>query len=226
MLKRKFAGVVTVVALAASAGQALADHEYARRPSVDIDKISGDLYEHGADWRLLMKFQVEIEGHRRSDAPLVLVVDVVDPAGTLIDAEEQPFQFVIKLDRPTDVDDDEIEFEGGAEMILPDPLVADPLALRLSARVLDERDGMILAAKTRSVDYDYPVYSPSHVRVGVAVGSVHTVAPVVRVRRHYAPAVRHVRIVRPVVRYHPVTHRTVTRIHRAPAGRVIHYRHR
>ncbi len=128
------------------------------RPDVDIDELSARIQRAGADWRLDVDYQVDIDHAGRSAEPLQLVLSVRDDEGVLADPEGRPFEVMIPLDRPSDVDDDEFEFEAGTALSLPDGAFAWPHRLVLEGIVLDPRDSAVLDRDSTRVRYSEPVY--------------------------------------------------------------------
>ncbi len=137
------------------------------RPDVDIDDLSARIVRAGADWRMDVEYDVDVEDARFTQQPLHLVFSIRDDQGLLADTEGRPFDVMIPLDRPSDADGDDLEFEAGTALSLPDGAFAWPHRLVLEAVVLDPRDHAILAADSTKVSYREPVYyEPAPVVVG------------------------------------------------------------
>jgi hypothetical protein len=218
------AAAVVLIGLLASEGSA-DDRRHHKRPDVDIEKLKGEVWRSPDEWLLRVRYEVEIEDWRRGDA-FELVAYVTEDGYRLANPAGQPVEFVIPLDRPSEVDDDELEFESSFTVRLPERSFRDPDRLRLHGMVVFAGDSLPLEKEDTSIKYDRPKVkvrrqvvttgvSVSHHRVvshrvgvGVRVG-VHktkhvTVAPR-RVRVHS----RHV-----AVRKLPRGGRTVVRVRR------------
>lgn len=109
--------VLGLIGLSASTTLA-GDRHRIERPDVDIDTLKAELFRGPTSATLSVRYEVEIEDCWRPDG-FVLVVTPADRRGVLIDEEGRPFDFAIPLDRPTDIDDDEAEFEGQVRIELP-----------------------------------------------------------------------------------------------------------
>lgn len=122
-------------------------------PTLDIefDKLKGDILRDRGEWLLRVRYEVEIEDPPRVLPALDLVVDVFVYGRPLIDDQGHPLQFVFPLDRPTEIEDDEIEFKGGAIAPLSFRSIIDPDEMEIIGRVMLRGDNRPLAVKEDDV---------------------------------------------------------------------------
>jgi hypothetical protein len=124
------------------------DRGHRSKAKADIDSLKGRLLDAQ---RLLVEFEVEIEDARRHEA-FELVLEVTRHGRH---AAYRPTTFVVPLDRPTDYDDDEMEFDSRVVLELPDGVFADPRSLRLHARVVPLGDDRVLDHEDTSIKGRY-----------------------------------------------------------------------
>jgi hypothetical protein len=169
---RRPAGTLAFVAVSASiallgSGRAHADHD------VDIESLRGELWRANGEWLLEVRYDVEVEDRRPAPGELELTLFVTEHGYTLVDRAGRPIEFVIPLAHPSEVDDDELEFEDRIVVALPDDVFDDPKRLRLDAVVVRVGDDYALDRKSESVkfEHEYPEgWSQLGVRASVAVG--------------------------------------------------------
>lgn len=153
----RIATLLAALTAAASAGQ--------RDLDVDIDELSGELARGEHEWLLEVRYEVEVEGATAA-GPFDLVLNVSEHDRLLTDGERRPLVFAIPLDRPTDVDDDEAEYEGTVMVSLPRDSFVDPDDLELVGRVYVRGDDRPVAHDDDDIDYD----RPGRRRIGLSIG--------------------------------------------------------
>ncbi len=130
-----------------------ADHGFRRRSraDADIDKLKAELRPARGGWQLLVKYEVEIEDARRGEA-FDLVLELTTRRGRpLRDRNGRPLTLVIPLGHPSDVDDDEVEFEDTFVTRLPAGKFRLPKGVKLRAEVVRLQDNRVLDAKRTSI---------------------------------------------------------------------------
>lgn len=140
------------VLLAAQASSAAAKD---RRPDVDIDELKGDIWRTRAGWTLRIRCEVDIEDARRRDR-FELIFRLTERGREVVDGAGYPVEIVVALDRPTEIDDDELEFKEALRVKLPRHYIRDPKHLRLHARVAHAGGDRPLDRKDKSVKYRRP----------------------------------------------------------------------
>lgn len=132
---------------------ATADHERNRkRPDADIDSLRADIWYGRGGWLLRVRYEIEIEDFRPGER-YELVIRLTERGCKLVDRKGRPIEIVVPLDRPTEVDDDELEFEGVLTVRLPARVLSNPKRLRIHAAVVPEGGVRPLDRKDRSVRY-------------------------------------------------------------------------
>lgn len=105
-------------------------HARRSKAEADIESLKGRAYLTQEGWDVHVSFDVEIEdAHRDERFDLVFRIRAKDGHGG------PPMQAVVPLDHPTDVDDDELEFEGRTVLRLPHDIVYPGEKLRIDAYV-------------------------------------------------------------------------------------------
>lgn len=99
-----------VICLAAIASPALAGSD------IDIEKLKCEPIL-GPEFVLCVDYCVEVEG--RPPAALELRLQVLECGRQMVEPDGAPIELVIPLDQPTEIDDDEAEFEGQVKFVLP-----------------------------------------------------------------------------------------------------------
>jgi hypothetical protein len=180
------AGALMLVAV--SAGMALLGSGQAvAGPDVDIESLRGELWRASGEWLLEVRYDVEIEDYRPPPGDLELILYVTEHDYTLVDQAGRPIEFVVPLVHPSEVDDDELEFEDRLIVTLPDGVFGNPDRLRLEGIVVRVGDDYALDRKGKSIkfDHEYPERRSHYgVRASVAVGV--SVRPVLHHRVVYA----------------------------------------
>ena len=153
---KHFSGfAVLAVVLATTPSSAFAGHRYGYFGSdgeVDLESLKGRLYYAPDEWKLHVRYDVEVEDAYCRDS-FDLVLYVIDRGRPVLDSTGRPIQIVVPLDRPTEIDDDELEFEGRFVVGLPhcsDYTVPD---LRLQGVVVRRSDGLRFDQKERRVRF-------------------------------------------------------------------------
>lgn len=183
-------GLVLANVLALVVPHALADRDYAPRPDADIERLKGSLVSLGDRWRADIDYKVEVEGRWAHRTPLVLSLLVTDDQGVLTDPSGRPIEAQIPLDRPSDIDDDELQYEAGIALDIPNGAFPYPDRLQVEARVIDERDGAVMDHDRSRIRFDAPiVYEPVVVERPVVVDPVIVERPVVYAPAYPAPVV-------------------------------------
>ncbi len=214
--KSIFNTFVVSALLGGSVAAAPAGDRHHRRPDVDIESLRGELWRSGGEWLLEIRYDVEVEDYLPPPGALELILYVTERGHTLVDRAGYPIEFVVPLDRPSEVDDDEIEFEDRITVTLPDGVFHDPGRLRLESLVVHAGDDRPLDRKDKSIKYDRPK-PPKHrsVSVGVWAGTSAILTG------HHRVATHHRRVVH---RRTGVTRRSVSiaspriGLHRYPAA--------
>ncbi len=215
--------IVAGVLCVGPVGIASADHGRYARADADIEKLSAEIREAGRDWRVDVRYDVELEGRGAFTDALSLRLFVTDDEGVVVDPEGRPIEIDIPLDRPTDVDDDELKFESGAVFTLPDGAFAYPDRLRIEAVVLDVRDDTVLDRSSSRMRFDPPViYEPVIVERPV-IAPVYVERPVVVAPVYRPPVVVGHRSVH-VSAHFGSGHGSFTRVVRAAPRPVYHRR--
>jgi hypothetical protein len=150
-------GISILAALAAVfiAPPAAADHDDdPEAVDVEIEGLSGKLKTAPDGWYLYVEYDVEVED-RLPETPLDLVLFASEHGRALLDKDQQPIDAVIRLDQPTEIDD-EYDFEEAIRLHVPRDAVDDPYSLRVHALVFFAGTDQPLESKARSVRYDYP----------------------------------------------------------------------
>ncbi|RMF81871.1 MAG: hypothetical protein D6744_06685 [Planctomycetota bacterium] len=225
-------------AVLVAAGATADDHGRYGELEVEIDHLKAELRLSGDTWLVDTGYEVEVEGHPIPSG-LALLLTVTDAERTIAAPTGEPIELIVPLDRPTDIDDDELEFKGAAVVPLPDGSFSHPANLRLHGYVVLPDADQPLVARTSKIDFFE--YEPERVyhrstHVGVSVGTVHRRTYVYRpptivtpriVYRDYSycrPTISRTRVIpyRSRVTYHrSVTrHTPVVRIERRPSVHV------
>jgi len=133
------------------AAQANADHRE-KRADVDIDSLKAEIYPERHGWRVGVRYEVEVEDYY-GKKPLLLVMNLRERGRVLTERDGRPIEIVVPLDRPTEIDDDELEFEDSISVSLDEHVVCYPGSLRIEATVVDPHTNRPLERKQRSVRY-------------------------------------------------------------------------
>jgi len=130
------------------------DHDGPRAgyPQVEIDSLKASLRTDRAEWEITVKYKVETE--EMEIGRFDLVFQLWAYGRPLVDAADRPLEFVMPLDRPSEVDDDEIEYKGRFMRILPGDLEVDPHDLRIDALVIDRANERVVKHKEKEVGHE------------------------------------------------------------------------
>ncbi|HRR85332.1 MAG TPA: hypothetical protein P5316_10000 [Phycisphaerae bacterium] len=144
---RATAAVLLLGSAAAWASGLEAGYRSSCRTEADIEDLDAEIRWDGEKWRLLVEYDVEIE-HAGAGESFDLVLSLFDKH-----SRKEAAQIVVPLVQPTEVDDDEVEYESTVEARIDARLVGDPKRLRLRAMVVYRGGGTVLDEKETSVDY-------------------------------------------------------------------------
>lgn len=114
---------------------------------VDIEDLDAEIRWDGEKWRLVVEYDVEIENSIPGEA-FDLILNLVSRS-----RPGQPVQIVVPLVTPTEVDDDELEYESSVVARIDPALIGEPDRLRLEAMVIRRGGGEVLDSDHTSVDY-------------------------------------------------------------------------
>lgn len=129
----------------------------------DIDSLDTELRHAGADWEIIIEYEVEIEGPIGGDV-FVLVLELFEDEQPVIDENGAPLVMEIELINPSERDDDELEFEDRISATVPKAWIGDDDDLELVAKLIRVRDGVIFDDEDESVKEERPR------RVGIGIG--------------------------------------------------------
>lgn len=119
----------------------------------DLDDLDAELIAEPQTWRLVVEYEVEIEDARPGDA-FDLVFHISENGYVLPDAQGRPYQIVIPLDQPTEIDDDEMTFESRFSVQIGYNSFQDPDHLRLHARLIPRGYNHPLDKESTGIDCD------------------------------------------------------------------------
>ncbi len=175
-------GTLAAVALGGFAvPTARADHEDYPKPRVKIDfeSLKGELRWSRGEWQLRIKYDVEIEKYERGDR-FELVLYVSEHGEVVRDDEGKPIEWVVPLDRPSEIDDDELEFESRITVYRPGDSIRYPKKLRINGIVYQDGYELPLKRKIKSIKYKRSKdrkYRIEPAPVGYSTGSVGAYRP-------------------------------------------------
>ena len=144
-------GAMLAVVLLAAPATTQASHRRCEKPDVDVESLKAKLrLGHGA-WHVSIKYEVELEDAwpDRFD----VVISFSERGHTLRDRFGRPIEILDVLDRPTKVDDDELDFERRLSVTLPRKLVRCPKKLKVRVEIVDRCTGRVVDDKTKSVKW-------------------------------------------------------------------------
>ncbi len=127
------------------------------RPEVDIDSLKASIWYDDGRWHIHVKYEVEAEAEDGVPDDLRLVLFFKERGRVVADPKGEPIEFVVPLDRPSEVEDDEIEFEDTITLELPDRSFRNPCRLKVNAVVVYGPEGRSLDRKSRSVKLKTPL---------------------------------------------------------------------
>lgn len=118
----------------------------------EIDSLDGKLYRRFDSWLLRIDYEIEIETERGfRPQGLELILSLKERGYQFLDRRKKPIIFSIPLDRPTEVDDDEVEFEGRLAIELPCDVFRNPNDLRIYGKLMHPGYEQPLDRKSESV---------------------------------------------------------------------------
>ena len=138
-------------------------HRPHSRLDVDFDSLKAELFRVEGEWLLEVRYEVEIEDYNPGDR-FELIFYVAQRKQVLLDDERRRIEYVIPLDNPTDVDDDELEFEQQVTLTLPEGAFRNPRRLKLHALVVYQGQHEALKHKDRSIKFKRPHSRRQHYR--------------------------------------------------------------
>lgn len=142
---------VFVLGLVGAAPSARADDDDCRSScaEADLESLRARLDWTGNDWRLSIRYEVELEDVHPRDG-FDMVFTPLDCGRELIDASGEVVQLIASLQYDASCDDDDIELEDEISMRLPEELVGDPFKLRVAGEIVCRGTGKVLDDKTTS----------------------------------------------------------------------------
>jgi hypothetical protein len=146
MLRQRY--VRSFVVLGLGLGMWVGDAEAGRSRcavDVDIESLKARVYRSVDGWRVRVAYEVEVEPAERDRFDLVL--RFTERGRPVVDRRNRPVDYVIALDTPTEVDDDELEFEGRFEDRVCGFSACNCKRIRLEAQVIDRLSGKVVEAK-------------------------------------------------------------------------------
>ena len=149
---RFLAAALLAAAVSPDVSEASHGRDRRSRADVDIDSLRATVTPARDGWRLEVRYEVEVEDAPRYDR-FDLVLALTERGRLLTDRRGRPLTLVVPLDRPSEVDDDELEFEGRASFRLPRGAVYNPKKLKVHAKVVRVRDGRAFDRKSKSVKF-------------------------------------------------------------------------
>jgi|GEM_PF-3244751 len=149
-----------------------------RRVKAEIDSLDADLRHAGADWQIVIEYEVEIEGRVDNDVYL-LVLELFEDDRPVVDENGVPLVMEIELLQPTDRDDDELEFEDRISPTVPKAWVLDDDDLELRAKLVRASDGLVFDDEDESVDQERGRGIGIGIGIGWGVGCGLGVGPVI-----------------------------------------------
>ncbi|MFO0839741.1 MAG: hypothetical protein U1D55_14600 [Phycisphaerae bacterium] len=174
------------LAICAAVQPAMAgDHHHRRASEVDFDSLKAEVHPFGREWEIRVSYCVQVE-HPAPGERLTLQLTPVECGAPLLDDKDRPVTIEVPLDRPTDVDDDELEFKGGLRIALPIESIRFPDEIELRGDVVDADNGIIRDTRDTHAKFCGRIV----VRRPATVVEVRRPTTIVEVRR---PAV-HVRV--------------------------------
>ncbi|MBN2446505.1 MAG: hypothetical protein JXO22_07265 [Phycisphaerae bacterium] len=148
---------------------AVAGERRERGMDVDFESLKGEVWRADGEWVLEVRYEIEIEDRLPRPGELTLVICIRDGDELLLNEEGTPFELIVPLDRPSEVDDDEIEFEDRFIVVLPNGAIRDPGHMRLEAAIVSEDDGHAVEHRDSSVKFRKPSHR-RHIGIGIGVG--------------------------------------------------------
>lgn len=123
-----------------------------RAPDAEIDDLDAAIHFARGGWLLSVGFEIEVED-ARPGAPLYLSIVVLDGKRPILDQWGRPLEILVPLDRPVEIDGDEIEFRDEVDFRVPDGLFSHPKNLRVLARIIDGPRGRVLDDDDEKVSF-------------------------------------------------------------------------
>lgn len=167
MFKKTQRNMLTIAALTLATlgtmSTANADHNrgFRGRRDADVD-VRAKLQFYRGNAQLNVRIKAEVEGRFLRDQYDVVLT--VEPANRRHNRRfVQPLSVVIPLGRPSDIDDDEIEFERHVNLLLPRRLARFGNSLIVKAKLVSANSGRVIERDTTFVDTDRQRF-PRHPR--------------------------------------------------------------
>jgi hypothetical protein len=120
---------------------------------VDIKSVKPELRFDRRDGHFWLDVRYDVETEFPSQGRLDLVLELLHHGAPLLDDRGEPIQFAVVLDRPSDVDDDEFEYESRFSVTMPPGGHFNPKKLKASCLVVDREYGDVLDTKVESVKF-------------------------------------------------------------------------
>lgn len=114
----------------------------------EIDSLGAKACRRAEGLEVRVRYEVELEDMPPGEYDLV--VRFLYRGLEISDEEGRPFTAVVPLDRPKEVDDDELEFKGSTRVLLPAPDRMKHLKIR--AEIVERGTGRVLDRETEEVD--------------------------------------------------------------------------
>lgn len=144
-------------------------------PVVDIDSLKASVRTELPDWHVAITYEIETETTEVCRFDLVLRLWA--HGRPLLDEAGRPIEFVVLLDRPTEVDDDELEFKGRFNTTLVGGLDVHPDDLRIDALIVDRQTERVVKHKDNRVKDK--TYRPDYGAAGIVASSLSLAAAIV-----------------------------------------------
>ncbi len=176
-------------------------------PDVDIESLSAGMHEGPRGLTLSIRYEIEIEDASPWDR-FELVMQVTDNGRPVLDGFGRPLEITAPLTRPTEVDDDELEFEDSLTVDVSSQSIRNPDRLRLWATVVRLADERICERKETSIKMERGAVGQ---RSWVGWQEPPRIKKVIKRTTRQVTKVRQVRVVRKqrIVQPKPVIRRTV-----------------
>ncbi len=146
LTNRTVTAAVLGVAMSCLGAEAHAGHDV----EVDIEHLKGYLYRTADGWQLHVRYEVEIED-AYSDDQFDLILYLTEKGRPVHSDQGRLVEYVVPLDNPTEVDDDEVKFERDVTIDLPEKPFINPKRVRLHGMIVYRGDHRPLDHKQDSL---------------------------------------------------------------------------